>query len=368
MSKKNIKIYYSKFSGIQELTLWHKHNMKTLFFRVLLIGIFSTSSLFGATSAPEWLTVVESSGTTISLDWNDTDEAVWYYVYYGTQSPEDGNYEVQWVDLIESSDFIIDNIAPQTQYFITLTAVDEFGAESAYAEELTYTTKEAWSAVGAANLRIKEVIVVDTTSLEFIFSTALDSSPSAVERFIIEDIVENKELAIALSQVSWNDPQKLIVVLQDELAPEREYKVTILDIKDSDGNSIEAGIDGFISFTSPKSLIDEEVNLSAAPEQVGVEEESKDDILVDETHQNDKPVINTSTQDTTDTQDTPVNSWDNAGVKLTKEELWSTTIQTATQADKLPQTGPEHWLLLILTVLITGGLYLFFYTQTVWKK
>jgi len=97
--------------------------------------------------------------------------------------------------------------------------------------------------------------------------------------FIVEEKISGKEIYIDLSQVNEDDIKNVIVLLSDEITPALEYKVTVLDIRDMDGNTIESGIDAFISFMMPATIEENTVEDDTPSEEdiTPVEEESQED-------------------------------------------------------------------------------------------
>jgi len=74
---------------------------------------------------------------------------------------------------------------------------------------------------------------VDESTLEFFFSSDLDTSVDAVMEFIVQEKISGKEVNIDISQVNEDNKQSVLVLLGEELVPALEYKVTVLDIRDS---------------------------------------------------------------------------------------------------------------------------------------
>jgi len=74
---------------------------------------------------------------------------------------------------------------------------------------------------------------VDKSTLEFFFSSDLDTSVDAVMEFIVQEKISGKEVNIDISQVNEDNKQSVLVLLGEELVPALEYKVTVLDIRDS---------------------------------------------------------------------------------------------------------------------------------------
>jgi hypothetical protein len=53
---------------------------------------------------------------------------------------------------------------------------------------------------------------------------------------------------------------------------------------------------------------------------------------------------------------TNINEW-NAGQTISQAEIDSNTLSAAAENDELPETGPEHWLLIIIAFLFVGAIY-----------
>jgi len=68
-----------------------------------------------------------------------------------------------------------------------VTAVDEFVTESELSDEISFTTASDGEALQATSLRIDEVSVIDETSIEMIFTKAINTTSGAVREFILEN-------------------------------------------------------------------------------------------------------------------------------------------------------------------------------------
>ena len=121
----------------------------------VLLTSFFIASFAHAASIPGNITVLEASDTSLSLDWEDVDGVLWYYIYYGESSGIGALYDVEWVDLIEQSDFMLSDLRAGTKYFIAITSVDEFGSESEYSPELEYETLSSWSEVSVSYTHLR---------------------------------------------------------------------------------------------------------------------------------------------------------------------------------------------------------------------
>jgi hypothetical protein len=314
----------------------------TLFVALLLC--FWVQSVFASKTAPEWLQVLEATDVSLKLDWQDVPDAIGYYLYYGTKTASGGKYEIEWIDLISESEFLLESLIPETPYFMAVTSVDELGTESEYSQELRFATLKVGQTSLADVLRISAVNVKSADTLEFLFTQNLDTSAWAVREFIIEDTKTGKEIPVDISDVDSTNPKNVIVVLANKLNLNTNYKVTVLDISDASGKSIESGVDGFINFKTPVSFdielavwVDEWIDLNAAPEEEAsvTKEDTNIDTIVKE-----KPTAN------------------NAGVTISSWNIpQNDTLQTAQTSTKLPQTWPTQWFLILISLLFGAIIY-----------
>lgn len=316
--------------------------MKMLLKLWILFGLASFVNPLFAWEAPENLQVLEASDSSISLDWDDVENALGYYLYYGTKTASGSSYEVEGIDLIDESTYVLEGLDADTRYYIAFTSVDDFGTESEYSEELEYMTLIQGEESQAVSFRISEVEVIDESSVELLFSTDLETGVSATRDFIIEDKNTWVEVPVDISDVLDGEPRKVIVVLGTELVVNTEYKVTVLDISDAGGNSIESWIDAFINFTTPSEFTPE-------LESAGPETEEETTEVVEE-----PVVVEEEVPEVKDEPTQPAPLWNNAGTTISTAE---NTLSTAVENEKLPQTGPEHWILGFIAFMLAGGLY-----------
>ena len=314
-----------------------------------------------AAQAPEDLQVTASSDTTLDIDWQDAVDVLWYYIYYGKSSWVDWDYDIEWVDLIENSNFELTGLDPDTNYFIAVTSVDDTWSESPKSVELEATTLSPWTQEQAASLRIVEASAVDDTSIEMIFSLDMESGSNVQRQFIIENIDTGEEIGVDISDTVPGENQKIIALLDGNLKANSTYKITILDIRDADGNTIESGIDAFVNFTTPSVFTT--VLESAGQETTNSEEEEVIEITSD-------PIVDQETEETqiteAPTDEAPsenmtkawnVPSWNNAGTNISNEDIAGNTLSAAADNEKLPQTGPEHWILFLIAIMLSTGVF-----------
>ena len=209
-------------------------------------------------------------------------------------------------------------------------------------------------------LRIEGVDVIDNQTLEFEFSTALSTDIDSKREFIIENSVTKEELKVEVSEVFAEDPNKVFIILEDVLLSNTQYNVIVLELLDAKWNNIESWIDGLITFVTPTFSVNGFISNPGTVTSNIIEKDNKDEsgeekILEDE-------------------QEVMIPQEENLSLNAAPEEnqilvspLWTETsqenvditkwvIQTANTTTALPQTWPEHWLLLFISIIMTSGL------------
>jgi len=73
-----------------------------------------------------------------------------------------------------------------------------------------------------------------------VFTRELSTNLDAVREFIIEKSDTMQEIEVLLSEVDSSNPTRLTLMLSDFLEENTNYTITILDISDTEGNTIEA--------------------------------------------------------------------------------------------------------------------------------
>lgn len=309
----------------------------------LLSFCFFSSSVYAAV-APSNIKLDSSTATSLSFSWTAVPDALGYYLYWGTKSWKGGNYENEETTPIDGTKYTLNGLSAGKTYFIALSTVDASGNESALSEEVSFTAAGNTASSSNQDFALSSVKTVDLSELEFHFSRDVEDSASAKREFIIKTSA-GKEIPVSSTQIG-DEKNILQVFLGEDLTYDTSYEVTVLAIKDSLGKTIENGIDALTEFKTPSSFEEMQIELNAAPEetQTGM----------------------TSTSSTTTFPETTLLSGETGGKVLSADETEKHTIVAAKQNDNLPQTGPEHIILLVLA-LLAGASY-FYYTTTLKKS
>jgi hypothetical protein len=127
-----------------------------------------------------------------------------------------------------------------------------------------------------------------------IFSLDMEAGSSAQRQFIIENTNSGEEIGVDISDVVPGKPQNILALLDGTLQPSTQYKITVIDIRDKEGNTIESGIDAFVNFATPDVFM-------TALESAGTQEENTPE----------EPEVtqeNTSTQENTQIEENTTNA------------------------------------------------------------
>ncbi len=326
-------------------------------FLILSVSLLFTTGLY-ASSIPWEIEVLEASDTSLNLDWEDVEGVLWYYIYYGESSWSGADYDVEGVDLIEESNFLLTDLKAETRYFIAVSSVDEFWSESAYSPELEYETSKAWTVLSAASFRVVEAQAIDDKSIEIKFSVDLESWLDVQRQFIIENLATSEELSVDVSDLVPGDPTSVVAVLGWTLLANTQYKVTALEIRDIDGNTIESGIDAFVNFTTPIAFSsDLESAWTSDPvttDNTETEGNTSSWSQNDQTSPSITDPINQQEDQNQDLNSAWALQWNNAGTTISTSD---NTSQAAKDNEKLPQTGPEHILLAMFALIFWAGIF-----------
>lgn len=299
----------------------------------LILSFFITASVF-ALEAPENLSSTYIDDTKAVLNWDSVENSIGYYIYYGTSTGVDGGYETEWVDLITETNYELNTLSPETQYFISLTSVDVTGNESVFADELSVTTlREGKKPVINNSLKLISIQEESSQVVALEFSKSLEDGEWVSREFILLAWETGEEILI---EDTLLDESKNILklMLASDLEVNTEYEITVLNIIAEDGATIEEGIDGFWSFTTAEVFVEEELPelYAATEEELTLEENTVSEVWVEEVFENFESTA-------------------------TSENEALSTLEVASELETLPDTGAEHLLLILIAAFGGLGLY-----------
>lgn len=321
---------------------------KVVTFFLFLLAILAIHPSFAASSitvneAPKLDQAYDDS---LSVMWAKQPGALGYYIYYSKTPSEWKTYESLVPDFISGTGGTITWLSPETTYYVAIVAVDENGEESAYSPEATFKTQASGT---SPKLAVKQVKVVSDNSFKLIFNVGLDTNPEAIRDFkIVDQTNGGLEKEVKKTEVDPTDFRNVLIDLAAPMWENTKYVVTVVTLQDKNGKTIESGIDGIISFVTPSSFTIENIeNQNVVVNTTNIPELNSGDVEAEQAA--------TTTTGATQT------SW-MKGQNIQLEEMKKTvTTSVAQDSKKLPQTGPEHIILLIVSLLV--WLLVFMYTK-----
>lgn len=338
-----------------------------IWFLLFIFFIFSTNAL-----VLEWDIKLEEANTdSLKISWEAVDGAIGYFVYYDTEShSEDKNYSNTSDDMIEGTGTIIENLDPNTTYYVALKVVDWEWNEWEFSNEYTFSTT-GWN---SNNLAIEKIKVIDSKNIIVVFNNNIDSTKDV--EFKIEEKDNNlNEIAIDNVSVEWNS---VFITLNSDLESNKDYTLTVISLTWVNWETIEEWVNWVIDFNTGEIVelnsadtnnSDWETNIST-DDNSDLEDNSKTDNASDTNEWNSDTendwVVNNNSNTSSDvtnwdsTSDTELNSADpettslttTDGTNLSEEEIKKTAELAAKKSEKLPQTGPTEWLLFIAALIL----------------
>ncbi len=319
---------------------------KIVSFFLFLLATLTISPVFSASSitVKEAPKLEQAYDDSLSVYWEKQPGALGYYIYYSKTPSEWKTYESLVADFISGTGGTITWLTPETNYYVAIVAVDENGEESAYSPEAVFKTQAAGT---SPKLAVKQVKIISSTSFKLIFNVGLDTRPEVTKDFKVVDQTNGWiEKEWNKSTIDPTDFRSIIIDMASPLGENTKYVVTVIAIQDKNGKTIESGIDGIISFVTPANFAVENiesqnvaVNTDTIPElnSWDVEAEAQNNMTA------------TGAQ----------NSW-MKGQNIQLEEIKKTvTSSVAQDSKKLPQTGPEHIILLVISLMVWALVFIY---------
>ncbi|MFK7779673.1 MAG: fibronectin type III domain-containing protein [Candidatus Gracilibacteria bacterium] len=299
-------------------------NMKSIFrflgFVSLLFVLIVESF---ALDAPSDVEIESFTDTSVVVKWEPLEDAIMYYVYYSKVSGVDADYE-NYSDFVEGDSVEITELEEGQNYYFAVTSLDENGEESVYSEEIVFDVNNIDQAKRSdLDFALDGVSVISYNKIELSFTNPLDNSKDTMREFKVVNKSDNFDtFEVILTELNPKNDLLLGVTLDRNLKVGNQYEVIIVAIVSATGRNIESGIDNIETFTVRK--INETVELNSA----SPEEETS---LI--------------------------------GTNLSAEEVENTTLALANNQTALPTTGPEHVLMLILSIILGAVIFIFNYKK-----
>ncbi len=291
-------------------------------------------------------TLKSNTSTTLTIEWQEAEDALGYYVYYDTTTGETAGYENESAELIDGTEYTIEWLTEDTDYYVALTAINIDGEESLFSPEAILKTAGWESNWELFALESVEATAIDTLTLTF--NSIVDDSSDSDREFLILNGITGEEVFVTASTVDENDGSKLDIILDRDLILGDNYDFTTISIVDAEGRNIESGIDAITNFQVPTAFETLEPVLASAgdvPESLPIEPGP----IESQTQSEPEPI----SQEIATTGG-------NSVTLVSTDDIEKNVEVAAKKTEELPQTGAEHILLLLLALILGFGVFAYF--------
>lgn len=278
-------------------------NVKKQFLSILALFLWLNLA-FVYTASAEWEfeftkapIMIEKTESSVKLEWDKLDWAIWYLVSYGKASWVDTEiYENEWDEVIEWTSTEISWLDSSTKYYFSLTAIDEEANETPYSPELEVTTSMSEEEKNEVSnqLAVKDVEVIYSDKIKVIFTRDLDTSLEAVREFKIQD-KDWVESEVFVKSNELTKSNELELKLESYLSTSTEYNFTIISLADFEWNLVESWVNISSTFLTSSELFPE----PEAEEIVDNNEWSSEEVISNNNEWSSEEDINMNTDTST---------------------------------------------------------------------
>ena len=180
--------------------------------------------------------------------------ALWYYINYSKTTVSGWwKYETEIPDIFEDTRAKIEDLESRTKYYFNIVSVDSEWNESIQKKEWEFETLNP----SESNLDfwIVDIKAEQKNLIEVSFNHELEDNEDS-RRNIRLTRKDNETFMYTIDEMKVKDGTILEVKLEEELDPNTEYKLTVLEIKDIWWNIITSWTAGERIFETPDVLKD----------------------------------------------------------------------------------------------------------------
>ena len=290
-------------------------------FFVLLISFIN---FVFALEAPQNIVLEKATDNSLELSWDKVQWAWVYAISYWTVTASGWVYENELEVIVnDSATWTIENLDPDTKYYIAIKSYDSDNNESEYSNEVSFDTLTKLQ-----DLKIDSINVNDTRNFDIIFNVNLNKDSNVNLNIVnLNDDLENIE--VENYSIIWNT---LKIFTNKELKINNKYSITVITLDWENWETIKAWVDWIFEFNIPEDtkVYSEENTLDLNSAWTWSEE-----------------LINT-----TDIEENKTLGWKDLN------NTWSITEEVAGSKQDLPTTWPTETLLFLLFSLIAGWLFI----------
>lgn len=397
--------------------------MKLITNTTILFWIFLSSAFAAfALETPTNISATDVTDTSISLWWDEVQEAAGYHVYF-SENPSVEILTAQKREFNTVIPLVLTDLNPGTQYYFILNGYDEVWEDGPFSQEVSFTTlweknntesEDEGSFNSAMDFKLSSIEVLAQNQISLLFTSALENAQDSERIFkVVDKNDEFIQYAVSKSEIDDENENKVIVTFDELLPVDTEFKLTVISILDNQGRNLESGIESFENFiieTEKLNYVYQEdtdtiviINDDNTSTPVSSQENSNNnnsssggdyiDLTNNSTNSGTNNWSNNSTDsewslngsedDTWNTDTWVLNEWNNTATwvneatvgdlnaasevswnNMNSEEVWVDIVSAWKDANTLPTTWPEHIFMLILALVFGTLAFVFKFKQS----
>lgn len=267
----------------------------------------------------------------LKISWEKVEGAVWYYLYYDTESKAGSwSYAQEWDDVIDWTWVTVTNLKPNTTYYVTITVID------ANSNEWEKSTEWIFKTIGEQSLKLERIDIKSLNTLDLAYNLDIDNN--AEKEFKIVEKEDNTVLIdVKEIKIDDKDHKKLILTLESDLLVGKNYSLTTMSLFWINGENIKTWVDGVVDFYVNKNdkgvlqwVLEWEITSSGSN-------------LLENNNNENNIVLNAPIEKN--------NSRALSGENISSEDLNKSVIATGSNATNLPKTWAEHWIFILIAIV-----------------
>ncbi|RKW20782.1 hypothetical protein D8B46_08865 [Candidatus Gracilibacteria bacterium] len=319
-------------------------------FLLKILAFFAMFLFIIPAFADKGLKVDEKTSDSVKLSWDKDEKADYYQINYG-EKPTTSAKPTGQTETLQTTSTEITGLTG-TKYYFSLVGMNSDGGEIFKSKDLevnladdTKTSSDVFS--------ITKSKLVEKNVLEITFSKNLDSKKLEDAEFKIEAVNDSSDyLKVKSVKAVAGDPKTVRVEFDGTPTDKVEYKVVVLAIFDEKGSNIKFGVDSETKFVGGE--LDKEVIVTNTKADDSKATDTKKEDLNSAGPSTGKTEEQTKTEDKTEKTTTKKELKGESGKK---EDTGKNVEAISENKEKLPQTGPETIIIIVVALLATAGFF-----------
>ena len=316
--------------------------MKKIFIFILS---FLVSLNFAFALKLQWdIKLEKATSNSLKISWDKVDWAIWYFVYYDTVSHKSESNDIKnyknSTDLLDSTGTNLNDLEPNTKYYLAVTVADENWNEWEYSKEFSFST--TWEK--NKKLILQDVKVISKNKIRLIFNVDIDSKNNL--EFKIENKKNNLDIIwVKNVDINWNNVE---LTLNKDLSAGSTYLLTVVSASGKNWETIQSWIDWLKEFNTEN--LEKLSSADSQKEQKNNWDSSKSTWKETNSWNDEKKSdINEQKENNKVQKEEAIKLW---WKNLKEEEIKKNAELASKKSKKLPKTWPAEWGLLLMSLFL----------------